>query len=169
MRYIFDFDHTLYDTDAFVEAAEPYRASGEWVTPRIWDILDATTFFYGDTIKYLELLQPKDITVLTAWTPALGPESFEFQESKIERSDITKYVGDIIIMEGDKGPIIKELYDDEPTVFVDDRVDHLLSAKKHCPEIMVVQMIRPGVKELPTDPTVPFVNSLKEITKMLPA
>ena len=166
MKYILDFDYTLYDTDLFSQTAEPFKQrdeSGQWVTPRIWDILDASDFFYNDTLTFLSALHPSDVTILTAWTPSLGPESYEFQKSKVERSGIQDLVGTIVYMEGDKGPYVRDLYRNEKTVFVDDRLDHLQSAKKYCPNILVAHMIRPGRKDvISTDPSgsVPTIPSL---------
>lgn len=167
MKYIFDFDHTLYCTEKFVEAAEPYKANGEWLTPRVWDLLDASTFFYDDTIDFLKAQKPKDITILTAWTPTLGDKSFDFQRVKIEKSGVSEYVGEIIIMEGDKGPHVKSIYDGTPTVFIDDRIDHLLSSREHCPEVMVIQMVRDDAGMLPGDPSVPVVSALNEISEVI--
>ena len=167
MRYIFDFDHTLFDTDRFSVAAEPYKADGLWVTPAIWDILDASSFFYADTVPFLENLDPTDVTLLTAWTPVLGSEAYEFQKVKVERSGIQDLLTEVQIVEGDKGSHVRELYDGRATVFVDDRVDHLLSAKKHCPDVQVVQMIRPGVGDLPTDQAVPVISNLNELSNVI--
>ncbi len=166
MQYILDFDHTLYNTDLFVSAAGPYRESGLWVTPAIWDILDSKDFFYDDSIQFLKRQQKEHVRILTAMTPSLGPESCEFQKVKVERSGVQTYVSDTIYMEGDKGSFIAEMYDGSPTVFVDDRIDHLLSAKKHCHEILVVQMVRPGLEgKIPTAESegVPVVNSLSAL------
>lgn len=163
MRFILDFDHTLFDTNAFSVAAEPYKATGLWVTPQIWDELDARTFLYSDTLDFLNAKQTHELIILSAWTPSLGAESHAFQVSKIDKSGIADLVDKVVVMEGDKGPQVKLLCGGAPTVFVDDRIDHLLATQAMCPEVTVVQMVRPEVGMLLGDPSVPVVSSLAEL------
>lgn len=169
MKYILDFDHTLMDTDLFSEDATPYKENGLWVTPAIWNILNAPDYLYTDTLSFLQSLKKEDVRILTAMTASLGPEARAFQKVKLAKSNISSFVSDIVFMEGDKGPFVAEMYDGTPTVFVDDRIEHLESAKRHCPEIHAVQIARPTVKKkLPTSTSadIPVVASLDELSKM---
>lgn len=167
MKYILDFDRTLFDTDRFVQAAEPYKAAGEWLTPRIWDTLDARSFLYDDVLPFLEAVPADDVVLLTAWTSSLGPESYAFQETKVQRSGVVPHVHRVVLMEGDKGPYVKRLTEDTPAVFVDDRIEHLLSARARCSDIHVLQMTRPGVGTLPSDTSVTVIRALADIQKVV--
>lgn len=166
MKYIFDFDHTLFDTDFFIDAAEPYKADGLWLTPRIWDLLPVDDFLYEDTLDYLVTLSTEDCVLLTAWTSSLGPESYEFQREKVMRSKVASMVAQVIVMEGDKGMYVQELAGSQGAVFVDDTLTHLLSAQTHAPHVVPVQMMRPGC-ERDTSPTIPVVHSLTELASSL--
>jgi len=144
MKYILDFDHTLCDTGRFCDDAQPYKESGLWVTPAIWDILDASQYLYAESVSFLKELEKEDVRILTAMTASLGPEARAFQKVKLEKSGVVEFVSDIIFMEGDKGPFLEEMYDGTPTVFIDDKLDHLVSAKKHCPGMYCIQILRDG-------------------------
>lgn len=169
MKYILDFDHTLFDTERFSEAAESCKENGVWVTPAIWDIFDASEFFYKDVIDFLSEHDREDAHLLTAVTPSLGPEATLFQQEKVERSGILNYVKTVTYMEGDKGPYVAELFDGSPALFVDDRADHLQSALEHCPQVVVAQMIRPGLEGLVVinDQNIPVVTSLAELPQLV--
>jgi len=163
MRYILDFDRTLFSTERFVSAAMLDEQDGSRLTASIWDTYDASSFLYDDTIPFLESLTPAQVIILTAWSERFGPQVYDFQTAKVERSGVAKYVSQVVLVSGDKGPHIGKLLTSEPTVFVDDKIAQLLSAKEHCPELTVVQMIRPSVSGLATHPSVPVITSLKEL------
>ena len=167
MRYSFDFDRTLFATEDLYEAAREIRMQPNWATPQVWDTLDASSFLYPDTITFLEALERQKIVLLTAWDPVLGPQAYEFQKAKVEKSGISKYVDQIVLMEGNKGMHIQELYDGTPTVFVDDKVEHLLAAKECCPDVRVIQMVRPSNAGLPTDASVQVVTDLAELSDVM--
>lgn len=162
MKYIFDVDETLFDTEKFRQDAEPYKADGTWVTPGIWDVLDAADYLYPDVLSYIESLGKENVILLTAVTPDLGPESEAFQKAKVEQSGLFKLASQTIFMEGLKGPHIKELAASSgPMVFVDDREIQLQSAREYAPEVLAVRMERklttgggqfesiPGLSEFP--------------------
>lgn len=163
MKYILDFDLTLSDYHKFLEAAEPYKADGTWITPAIWDILDATEFLYEDAIPFLEKVGKENVHILTAMSPYTGPQAREFQKTKLQRCGIGQYVSGITFMEGDKGPYVKNLYDGTPTVFVDDNAGHLRSSREHVPEVHAVQMVRPETKTIPNEDGFSIVHSFDEL------
>lgn len=163
MKFIFDFDRTLYDTDKQNVALENISDEGARYSPQVWEKLEPKDFLYPDTVSFLRELNSKDVIILTAWSDRLGLEAFQFQKVKVERSGVMEFVNELIVMEGEKGPFVKDLCDSEPTIFVDDSIAHLLSAKQHCPEVKVVQMVREGVGILPGHPSVPVVSTLPEI------
>lgn len=170
MKFILDFDYTLYEVSRFKEAALPYKEDGMWLTPAIWDKLDATSFFYPDTLDFIQRQGKENVVILSAMTPALGPQAREFQKAKLARSGIGEFVSDVIVMEGDKGPYVKDLYTGEPTVFVDDTLLHLYSSQRHCPEVGTVQIIREdavGRGEVSTHIDIPVVATLTELEELL--
>jgi hypothetical protein len=170
VEYIFDFDHTLFDTPLFSFEATAYKSDGLYVTPQIWNILDAQKYIYNDVYDFLLRVGPSTVKILTAMTPELGPQSREFQKAKLARSGISEYVSDIIFMEGAKGLFVKEMYTGEPTIFIDDKLEQLLSVKASCPEVFTVQIVRPDLKNTiiaSTQADIPVVTSLAELSDLL--
>lgn len=169
MRYILDFDHTLFDTDAlWAEAAKVGIANVS--TPRTWDIFRVADFFYEDTIAFLSSKKKEDVTILTAWTPREGPEAEAYQRRKLEEAALDSYVSNIIMMEGDKSPYVESLYEGEPTIFLDDKAKHLELTKARCPDIMCVQIIRHNAtKHIPRveRADIPVVHTLLELDAMI--
>ena len=120
MQFILDYDLTLSDYHRFIVDSKPYKSEGTWVTPAIWDILDASEYLYDDVLPFLKSIERTEVRILTARSPVRGPEARAFQKAKLERSGLAEYVSDIVFMEGKKCPYIKEMYHGVPTVFVDD-------------------------------------------------
>lgn len=142
MKYIFDVDHTLFDTKKFSQDAEPYKSDGTWVTPRIWEILDARDYVYPDVNECLEKLGKNNVELLTAVTPELGPESEAFQKTKLEKSGLMELAKQTTFMVGLKGSYVKKLIGDEESVFVDDRIEQAESVRELSPRTLAILMDR---------------------------
>ncbi len=167
MKYILDFDHTLFDTARFVHDAAEHKKNGTLITPDIWDSYDASSYLYDDVIPFLESIGKEHVQILTAVTTSLGPLSTEFQKAKLYRSGIASFVKEILFIEGEKGDHVKRMYEHTPTVFIDNMLSQLKSVQELCPEVEVVQIIRPdalGTNEIDgTDETIKKVTSLYEV------
>jgi len=144
MKYILDFDHTLFNTTDFVARVSERGMFDILITPQIWEHFNVMDFLYADTLTFLESKNRADLIILTAMTPTLGPQAREFQKQKLNSGNFDKYVEEIIFMEGDKGPHIADLFTGQPTTFVDDSLPHLISSRKCCPEVICAQMVRFG-------------------------
>jgi phosphoglycolate phosphatase-like HAD superfamily hydrolase len=168
MQYIFDFDHTLFDTARFVYDARAYKENGTLITPAIWDTFDATTYLYDDVIPFLERVGKENVRILTAITPSLGAESEAFQRAKLERSGIGAYVRDIQFLVGEKGQTVASMYEEVSTTFVDNMLHQVQSVQVACPSVRCIQIMRPnplGLNEMDgMHPTVTTITTLYEIT-----
>ena len=164
MKYILDLDLTLFDSHKYLDASLPYQEDGTWVTPAIWDILNAPDFLYDDVLPFLKETGKENVHILTAMSPHLGPLAREFQKEKVARCGIAEFVAGITFMEGDKGTHITSLYDGSPTTFIDDKLEHLHSCCTHCPEVAVVQMVRPGSRTQANQEGIPVIESLRELS-----
>lgn len=166
MKYILDFDLTLFDSHKYLEASVPYQADGTWVTPAIWDILNASEFLYDDVLPFLEAVGKENVHILTAMSPHLGPLAREFQKEKLARCGLAEHVAGVTFMEGDKGSYIASLYDGGPTTFVDDKIEHLHSSHEHCPAVQVVQMVRQGSRTVPNEEGMLIIQTLHELSQI---
>lgn len=142
MKFIFDVDRTLFDTKRFSLEAEPYKENGVWVTPQIWDILDARDYVFEDVVDYLTKVGKDNIELLTAMSLDLGPEAEEFQKKKLERSGLMAMAEKTTFMVGLKGEYVREIASGGPAVFIDDRTDQLESVSELSPNILPILMDR---------------------------
>jgi hypothetical protein len=146
MRYILDFDHTLFDTSQFItDVCSAGLTREQYISPEIWERFDASAYLYDDVLPFLRVVGKDQVQILTAITPELGPHSAAFQRAKLDRSGIGAYVHSVHFMEGLKGTHVAKLYDQSPTIFVDDRHDQLRSVVQICPEVQVVEIVRTKV------------------------
>ena len=142
MKYLLDFDHTMFDTSAFVADARSRGLDDVLVTPRIWDELSVKDYIYRDTMDWLALQQKENVSIVSAYTPSLGPEAEAMQRGKFAQGDFEDLVDEIVVMEGDKAPYVCPYTNQGTVIFIDDRLDHLESVKNLCPKVICIQMWR---------------------------
>lgn len=146
MKYILDLDHTLLDTDAFATAVAKAGDGAHLVTATIWEKYQAQDFLYSDVLSWLQKKAASDVTILTAYTPALGPEAEAFQRAKVANTGLQQHVASVVMMEGLKGDyaaeIAKQFPPEEIVVFVDDRIEQCLSVQSKLPSAVCCRMIR---------------------------
>lgn len=145
MKLILDFDRVIFNFDAYIADVQKHGLTDIYVTPRVWDVLKVTDYLFSDAMAFIKNIPKEDMTIISAMSPHLGPEAREYQRRKLAESGMDTYVSKIIVMEGDKAPYVEEHYvPGVVTVFIDDKVDHLWSVKNHIPEIVCIQLVRPG-------------------------
>ncbi len=142
MKYLLDFDHTMFDTHAFVADAHSRALDDKLVTAQIWDTLKVRDYMYPDTMHWLKLQQKDSVVIVSAFTPALGPDAEAMQRGKFSQGDFDDLVSEIVVMEGDKAPHVCPFTTTDEVIFIDDRLDHLESVKAACPEAHCIQMWR---------------------------
>jgi len=169
MKYILDFDRTLFDTKAYVETVERAGLTmAERITPDIWDTYHVRDFLYPEVIEWLQSKPKADIHILTAISPKLGPRATEFQTQKLHSGDFLQLVDGITFMIGDKGSYVKDIAGSSPAVFVDDKVSQHISVKDHAPAVHCALMQRPGEAVHTTESSdIHIVQNLHEIDTLL--
>jgi hypothetical protein len=157
------------DTTAFVKqtAHDGYSLS-QIITPEIWKTYKVRDFFYPEVLRWFESKEKEDIVILTAITPELGSLSTEFQKEKLFSSGVHELVSEVIFMIGDKGEYVKELSNEHPVCFVDDKLSHLESVRIISPETICVQMRRPDEELVfPKDISIKTIRDLDELDKLV--
>lgn len=146
MKYIIDFDHTLFDANAFIEKVEIDGRSDILYTPAIWKYYDVKDFLYSDVIGWLGSKIRSDLHILTAITPSKGEYSNEFQKVKLQNDVIAKMVNSISFVIGEKGESVASIAEQFPPqeqiVFIDDRIEQCLSVQAVSPEVTCCLMVR---------------------------
>ncbi len=154
-----DFDHTLFNTTAFVRKME------EVTNKKISDIdiksipeiseknkIDLKEFLYEDSIPFLEKYKDYNLVLLTKG-------NYEYQEFKILKTNISKYFKEKIITEKEKGDL--EI-DYQKGIFIDDNPREIESIMKNSP-YLVIRMKRGKYKDIEIDLDIENVSSLSEI------
>ena len=164
MKYILDFDGTLFNTKGLTEAVIEAQLTDIHTTPEVFDQLSPRDFLYEDTIDFLSRCTDQ-VYILTMMSPVDGPYYKEFQHRKVNDSGIGEYVTEIVYMEGLKGDSVTRLAEGS-TVFLDDRYAQLASVAETCPEVRVVQMLRPDL-DREVYPGVAIVHNLTEFEDLV--
>ncbi len=170
MKYILDFDRVIFDSDAYIKTVKTRRLDSLFVDPKIWDILSVRDYLYPDALDFLRAQDRESMTVITAMSPQLGPNARAYQRRKLADSGIAEFVRDVIIMEGEKGPYVRDVYDGAETIFVDDTLSNLHSVQRSCSEVRCVQMLRikpVRAEEVSENPDIPVVQSFSGLSAMI--
>ncbi len=146
MKYILDFDRTLFDTESFYVEADRINQSEHTFTPRIWESINACGLLYDDVLDWLATKDKNDLYILTAISPKYGSESSDYQKGKLVCSKVNELVADVVFMQGLKAEsameIAKRFPSDETIVFVDDTLEQCVSVKEVLPNAICCLMVR---------------------------
>jgi uncharacterized Rossmann fold enzyme len=146
MKYILDFDKTLFDTPAcYAHIADTKNHNFEF-TPELWEEFSSCEFLYNDVLDWVTSKDKEDLYILTAITPEQSGQATEYQKAKLLCSKLTELVTDTVFMVGAKGEYVRDIIGkfpaEESVVFVDDKIEQCLSVKEVCPEIICCLMVR---------------------------
>lgn len=138
MKYLLDFDRTLFDTDTFSSKVLEDGHGALIGTPEVWHHYTADQFLFSDVVPWLQTKQKDSLHILSAFTPSQGEQAKSFQEAKIASGGFGNLFATITVMEGLKGRaavgITQEFPPHEKVVFVDDRLDQCISVSSALPQ-----------------------------------
>jgi len=157
------------DTDRFIEQVRHDGRSELLLTVAIWEYYEPRNFLYDDVLDWLHTKNPADVFILTAAKQAPTDPAFAFQEEKMRKLGLNDLVADIIVMSGEKGPYVGELYDGYPTCFVDDSRYQHESVQAAAPGVISLLMQRLGVAytDSLSDQCLHHVASMSEVDAVL--
>lgn len=168
MKYIFDFDRTLFDTDAF-KAEQRKRLVVNSVRPL--EGVSLSTYVFEDAFKFLREHDKGDMCIVSSCSGFNGVSSLTFQKAKIEGSGVTEYVSAFYVVPEGKEETLKNLSLQPDAVFVDDMTKHLYAAREARRDLRVVRIARDAVttKESPdtSDSAIPVVTNLLELDAII--
>ena len=142
MKYILDFDRTIFDTDRLYKELESTGNRDLAGTIESLDKLNVPDLIFADAIKFISMHNKLDIVVVTSCLGKTAVWDKSYQEEKIKRSGIRDLVGVVDVVVGEKPKAVLKHIQTDRCVFVDDMEKHLLSVKKAIPEIICVQISR---------------------------
>ena len=172
MKYVLDFDRTLFDTEALYAAFVRDGVDYTQLSPDMLQGYQAADFLYPDTVPFLQQHQPSDVMILTAYNTAYGAQARAFQQAKVEQVPIRDLVSDIHYVEQDKAQSMRTIAADcvagEQLVFVDDLLEHCASVKAAVPHCHCFLMQRQA-SSLTPPPGISIISSLHQIDELLAA
>lgn len=145
MRYVIDFDRTLFDTDSMTRVLDgrlPALVRGE----AVFCAGELARFVYPDALQFLEHDLRKRIMVSVVAPTTSVPTNIAFQRAKIEASGILPFF-DVVVVSDQclKGPILARrfsLVEQRSLTFVDDMAEQICSVTTHCPRIRCIRIDR---------------------------
>ncbi len=137
MKYILDFDRTLFNSPSFVKRVEMDGRRDVLITPQVWQTYKVQDFLYDDVLTWFNNKDKDNLYILTAISPQLGNQSEAFQREKLRSSGFGNLVSGIHFVVGEKGEKAAEM-----TVFVDDKIEQCLSVKNYLPNSFCFLMVR---------------------------
>jgi len=154
MKYILDFDRTLFDTELLYQRFARDDVDKNVLVPAIWESYQAKDFLYPDTVPFLTQHDPGDLIILTAYGTKYGDQVCEYQQAKVEQTPILDLVSQIHFVEHDKAAIMQTIATtygpSEPLVFVDDLLEHCLAVKAAVPDCQCYLIQRTSSPITPT-------------------
>jgi FMN phosphatase YigB (HAD superfamily) len=165
MILAFDFDRTLFDTDAYHRAVLENGLQHLAVTPELVTTLNPAPFLFHDVLSFLATQSRSSIYIVSAITPEFGPQSGEYQREKIRATGMFEQVRDVILVVGTKAPALLRLvetHQDEMIWFVDDKEENLIDARECSPMVRAFRIARNGVTS-DVDSDIPTMCQLSDL------
>ncbi|MCA9361871.1 hypothetical protein KC906_00710 [Candidatus Kaiserbacteria bacterium] len=169
MKYVLDFDDTLYDAKRFKQQVAADGTAHLLFTPEIWQLYDVQDYLHTDTVDWLASKQQEDLFILTAAMTSDGKVVMAYQQEKLRCSKLGAVVFEIIFSAGEKGVETAEIASrfppSEPIIFIDDKIEQCLSVKATVPQAHCFLMVRdPSViGEAETVRSIDVVHSLADV------
>jgi len=163
MKYILDFDRTVFDMDrlyACITKNNPLVALG---TVASLENIDLTRFIFPDALAFLVTQQQNDICIVSSCYGTSAVWDMAYQTEKIKRSGIAQYVNKVFVVPESKVAVIKRLSQDTvATVFVDDHPEHVQAVASALPEVHTFYLDRSNSAPIPLG-GIPMIKSLTEL------
>lgn len=176
MKYVFDFDRTLFDVARLYDSLERQNLRHLAGSLESLPYLDVESLLYADVRAYLASKDPSDCFILSSSSGLTGEWEAAYQRAKIDASGVTELVSEVLVMQGEKGPalagIASRFPPTEPLVFVDDRIEQCLSVRASVPQAICCLMVRDqsvigdtsAVQGIPVVHTLAAVDAIIEVS-----
>jgi NAD(P)-dependent dehydrogenase (short-subunit alcohol dehydrogenase family) len=169
MKYILDFDRTLFDVDTLYEQLARCRQSHLAGTIESFAHVAIADLLFSDVPQFLSDKKPADVYILSSVSGLSGQWETDYQTAKIAASGLAEQVAAVQVVSGEKGvaaaSIAAGFPSAEPIVFVDDRIEHCLSVQAAVPEAHCwLIVLRPSIiGDRKSVQGIPVVHSLSEV------
>lgn len=169
MKYILDFDRTLFDADALLADLEKDQVDFSQLGPEVLEGRPSEQYLYPDALEFLRTKNREDVYILTALSTRYGDRILEFQKAKVEQEPILSLVQEMKYTEREKGDpardIAKQFSQSDTVVFVDDVLANCLAVKAALPKVKCFLLVRDRdvVGDILSERGIPIVHTLAEV------
>ncbi len=169
MKYILDFDRTLFDVEKLYEQLARCNQSHLAGTPESLNHISVPELLFPDVADFLQGKKLEDLFIVSSTSGVSAQWERDYQIAKISASGLDTRVAEVRVLAGDKGVeavnIAEQFSPREMVVFVDDRIEHCLSVKSALPDSHCFLLVRNKAVIGETDVVqgIPVVHSLNEV------
>ncbi len=149
MKYLLDFDRTVFNMEGLYQAIDQHNPNAELGTVASLQGLDLEQFLYPDALAFFNTQDPANIDIVSSGFGLTGQWEVEYQTKKIELSGVATYVNAVHVVADSKISTIKRLArESDDVTYVDDHPEHIATAVQHIPGLEVVYIDRSGVQQI---------------------
>jgi hypothetical protein len=149
MKYILDFDRTLFDVEKLYQELETLGKREMAGTQDSLSLIPMSDLLFPDAVDFINATDLADMYILSSVSGLTAQWETDYQIAKIAATGIDKKVCEVRVVEGEKGAQaleISRLFSSEETiVFVDDRLENCLDVKSVLPKAYCFLIIRDEV------------------------
>ena len=165
MKYILDFDRTIFDMDALYSQIAKTNPHSKLGTTKSLDTIDLPKFIFPDAEAFLAAHQPSDLYIVSSCYGKSATWDIEYQKEKIKRSKIAQQVNQVFVVPESKVEAIKPLVvGTTKAIYVDDHLEHVQAVAAALPDVQTVYLDRTGTAPAPAG--LQRITSLAEIDQL---
>lgn len=146
MKYILDFDRTLFDVEALYQQLDRTNARHLAGTTDSFKTVSMADLLYPDVTDWLQQKPIEDLYILSSSSGLTGEWERDYQREKIIATGVGALVAEVIVVQGEKGgsaaEIAKRFPPSDRIVFIDDRIEQCLSVQMCVPRAQCCLMVR---------------------------
>ena len=170
MKYLLDFDRTLFDVEQlYVELAQCGQSQLAG-TVESFAYVSIADLLFSDVAEFLADKNKSDLFILSSASGLSAQWETDYQTAKITASGLDKKVASVHVVPGDKGAeavkIASQFAPHEQIIFIDDRLENCQAVKTALPNAHIY-LLKRHLKfdsKQQTRQTIPIITSLAEVT-----
>ena len=167
MKYLLDFDRTVFDMDGLYLAIAATNPDATLGTLDSLENIDLEALLFPDALEFFATHEQLQIEIVSSGFGLTAQWDVSYQTAKINRSNVAKYVSAIHVVPDSKISTIKRLTRDSETdvLYVDDHPENIKTAVSNISHLKVVYLDRSGAGAV--IPGATTISSLTEIDAII--
>jgi hypothetical protein len=143
MKYLLDFDRTVFDMEGLYVALAKKNPGAKLGSIESLNGIDLENLLFPDAIDFFNSHNKEQIEIVSSGFGLTGQWEVAYQQKKIELSGVAKYVNEIHVVADSKISTIKRIARESDAItYVDDHPEHVQSALQHISGLSVVYLDR---------------------------